>query len=369
MRIVLTGGGTGGHIYPGLTLWRKLKEVRPDARVLYIGTDGGLERGIVERAGLPFTAIRAAGLKRELSLAALRTAWITGIGYVQALGALRQFRPDVVVGTGGYVTLPVVLAARTLRIPAVVWEANARPGLTNRLCARRAWAVAVSFDDSRRWFRRARRVVYTGNPRASEVLLVRPEEMERARSAYGLSSGRRLVVAFMGSRGAETVNEVLAALVPRFAASDGLQFIFITGEAHYNDIASRFTGLPRHVRIVPFVHDMPALLPLADLVITRAGGATLAEICAFGLASILIPSPYVTDNHQEENARRLVERGAARMVREADLTADGLWAQIQEVLQPPVRDALREQAHRMATPHAVDDLCKLVLEAAESRRG
>jgi UDP-N-acetylglucosamine--N-acetylmuramyl-(pentapeptide) pyrophosphoryl-undecaprenol N-acetylglucosamine transferase len=368
MRIVLTGGGTGGHIYPGLTLWRQLVKKHPDAKVLYIGTEQGLERGIVERAGLPFAAIQAAGLRRQLSLQALRTAWTTGIGYVQAWRLLRTFRPDVIVGTGGYVTLPVVFAGHTLRIPSVVWEANAKPGLTNRLCARRAWAVAVSFDDSRRYFSRAQRVVLTGNPRASEVLLVTPERIEKARADYGIQPGRRLVLVFMGSRGAETVNDVVVSLVPRFAQSENLQLVFVTGERHYPAIASRFAELPPHVRIVPFVHDMPALLPLADVVVTRAGGATLAEICAFGIASILIPSPYVTDNHQEENAKRLVERGAARMIREADLTEDRLWTALQEVLRPEVWDALREGAHKLATPHAVEDLCRLVLEAAASRR-
>ncbi|SFU57719.1 undecaprenyldiphospho-muramoylpentapeptide beta-N-acetylglucosaminyltransferase [Alicyclobacillus macrosporangiidus] len=372
MRVVLTGGGTGGHIYPAIALWRRMARELGQLDVLYIGSERGLERDIVPRQGLTFAAIPAAGLKRELSLAAVRTLVTTWRGYRQAHRLLRRFRPDVVVGTGGYVTLPVVFAASRRGIPSVVWEGNARPGLTNQLCARRAHSVAVSFPDSERWFPRARRVVVTGNPRASEVLDVSLDRVAAARREYGLDPERKLVVCFAGSRGAETVNEVVTELLPRFADRPQWQLLYVTGGAHYDDVEARVRRhadrVPGNVRLVPFVHDMPPVLRQADVVVTRAGSSTLAEICALGLAAVLIPSPYVTANHQEENAMRLAERGAALMIRERELSADRLWEVLTRVLDGGEGARLRQAAKALATPRAVDDLFELVMEAASASR-
>jgi UDP-N-acetylglucosamine--N-acetylmuramyl-(pentapeptide) pyrophosphoryl-undecaprenol N-acetylglucosamine transferase len=369
MRIVLTGGGTGGHILPGLTLWRYIEKRHPAAEVLYIGTERGLERGIVTRAGLPFATVEAAGLKRQVSLDALRTFLVTYRGYRQAIRELERFHPDVVVGTGGYVTLPVVFAAAKLGIPSVVWEANARPGLTNLLCARRATAVAISFPDSEAWFRRANKVVLTGNPRASEVVAVSPQQLREARDKYGFDQGKPLILVFAGSRGAETVNEVMVRLLPRFRERPQWQLFYVTGEAHYEQVRAAAGELPDNVRLFPFIDDLPALLPQVTAVVTRAGGATLAEICSLGLAAILIPSPYVTANHQEENAKRLADRGAAVLLREAELTPARLWQALTEVVDGRLGPSLREAARRLATPHAVEELYNTVIEAMQAGRG
>lgn len=366
MRVVLTGGGTGGHIYPGLTLWHYIGQQETDSKVLYIGTERGLEADLVPRAGLPFTTIRAAGLKRQWSLRALRTFVETYQGYRQAKKLLREFRPDVVVGTGGYVTLPVVYAASALKIPSVIWEANARPGLTNQLCARKADAVAISFAGSEHWFPGAKRVKFTGNPRASEVLHVDSGRIESAREQFHIDGQRRLIVFFAGSRGAETVNEVLLQMLPRFASRADWHLLYVTGEAHFSHIAARIQGL-ENVEVAPFVYDMPAVMKLADVAITRAGGASLAEICALGVPALLIPSPYVTANHQEENALRLVNQGAARMIRERDLTPDVLWQELTSLLDSGQGAILRDLALRAATPNAVRDLYQLVVQAARQQ--
>ncbi|MBX5435587.1 MAG: undecaprenyldiphospho-muramoylpentapeptide beta-N-acetylglucosaminyltransferase [Alicyclobacillaceae bacterium] len=363
MRILLTGGGTGGHIYPALTLWAHVQRLHPDAQVLYIGGERGLERTLVERSGLPMEQIPAAGLKRQLSWSALRTAVTTYRGYRRALGLLRRFDPDVVVGTGGYVTLPVVFAAHRLGIPAVVWEANARPGLTNRLCARWVAAVAVSFPGSEPYFAAAKRVVVTGNPRASEAARVTREEVAEALARHRIDPAKKLILCFAGSRGAETVNEVVVELIPRFRTRPKWQFLYVTGEAHHERIASRLSTRPDNVRVVPFLYDMPQVMSAADVVITRAGGATLAEICALGVAAVLIPSPFVTDNHQEENARRLAERGAARMIRESDLTPQRLWDELSDLLDGGSAAPMRHAARALATPDAVDRLYEVVMAA------
>jgi len=363
MKVLLTGGGTGGHIYPALTLWNAMKQRHPGAEVLYIGTARGLEHQLVPEAGLPFTTIEAAGLRRQLSLQALKTALTTLRGYRQAKRVLRRFRPDIVVGTGGYVTLPVVYAASSLHIPCVVWEANARPGLTNVLCSRKADAVAICFADSRRWFPKAKRVVLTGNPRGSEVLGQSEQALAEVRGKYHIRRDQKLIVCFFGSRGAETVNEVMKELIGELGAHRQWQMLYVTGDVHFAKIQSDVAGkLPDNVQIFPFLHDMPQVLPQASVVVTRAGGATLAEICSLGLPSILIPSPYVTANHQEENAKRLVEAGAARMIVERDLTASSLLQALTAILDAGEAVGLSDAAKKLATPDAVDLLHRTVLE-------
>ncbi len=367
MRVILTGGGTAGHIYPGLTLLRYMERVLDSVEVLYIGSENGLEKDLVGRTEIPFAAIPAAGLKRQLSLSGLKTAWKTYRGYRKAKQLLRTFRPDVVVGTGGYVTLPVVFAAASMDIPSVVWEGNARPGLTNQLCARKAYGVAVSFPGTERFFPKANRVVLTGNPRASEVREVNAEHMARARNTYHILAEKKLILCFAGSRGAETVNEVLVQLIPRFSQRPDWQLLYVTGEKHFETVKSKVAQIPDNVQILPFIHDMPALLPQAHAVVTRAGSSTLAEICSFGVPSILIPSPYVTANHQEENAKRLMDRGAARMIREKDLTPDTLWTALTQILTTDEGDSLRQAAKNLGTPDAVERLYQLVQEAVNSR--
>lgn len=367
MRLLLTGGGTGGHIYPGLTLWNYVQQHHPSAEILYIGTERGLEGDIVSRAGLPFKTIRAAGLKRQLSWQALRTAVETYRGYGQAKRLLRQWRPDVVVGTGGYVTLPVVYAAAALGIPAVIWEANARPGLTNQLCAKKASAVAICFPDSAKWFSGAKTVRMTGNPRASEVLVVEPSRITDAERNFHIDGKRRLIVFFAGSRGAETVNEVLLRMLPKFAHRPDWQLVYVTGEAHYERIHNQAPKELVNVEIVPFIYDMPAVLKRADVAVTRAGGATMAELCALGVPSILIPSPFVTANHQEENARRMADQGAACMLREKELTSDRLWQELSVLLDTEAGLLMREKALQAATPNAAADLYALVMEAIQQK--
>jgi UDP-N-acetylglucosamine--N-acetylmuramyl-(pentapeptide) pyrophosphoryl-undecaprenol N-acetylglucosamine transferase len=368
MRLVLTGGGTAGHIYPGLTLLRYMERVLDSVEVLYIGSENGLEKDLVGRTEIPFASIPAAGLKRQISLSGLKTAWQTYRGYRKARQLLRTFRPDVVVGTGGYVTLPVVFAAAAMKIPAVIWEGNARPGLTNQLCARKAYGVAVSLPGTERWFPNANRVMLTGNPRASEVRAVTSEHMELARRQYGVQADKKLILCFAGSRGSETVNDVLVQLVPRFSERSDWQFLYVTGEKHFETVRNRIAQIPANVQILPFIHDMPALLPQAHAVVTRAGSSTLAEICSFGVPSILIPSPYVTANHQEENAKRLVERGAARMIRESELTPEALWTALTEVLTPDEGERLRQAAKELGMPDAVERLYQLVQEAVANHR-
>jgi UDP-N-acetylglucosamine--N-acetylmuramyl-(pentapeptide) pyrophosphoryl-undecaprenol N-acetylglucosamine transferase len=367
MRIVLTGGGTGGHIYPALTLWQYVRSHHPEAEALYIGTEQGLEKNIVAKTDIPFMTIPAAGLKRQFSLSAIRTALVTFGGYRLARRKLYKWKPDIVVGTGGYVTLPVIFAAHRMGIPSVVWEGNARPGLTNQLCAKRAEAVAVSFEHTEGFLRGAKKVVFTGNPRASEVLHIPDAARKSAREKYRLSSDKPTILIFSGSRGAETVNLVVVELMTKLIARPDWRVIFVTGDKHYDSVCGLLPKLPHHITVLPFIYDMQNLLPNVDVVVTRAGSATLAEICSLGIASILIPSPYVTANHQEENAKRLSSQNAAILLKEQELSSDSLWASLVRAIDSQEGKMMRENARRLATPHAAEALYQLVMDVYDSR--
>lgn len=367
MRVLFTGGGSGGHIYPGLSLWRYIEQNDPDASLLYVGAKQGLEHTIVPHEGLSFETIQAAPLRRQLSPAVLRTVWKTYSGYRQAKRIIRQFRPDVVVGTGGYVTLPVIYAASAMKVPSVIWEGNAVPGLTNRLCAKKATTVAVCFEGSERTFPEARHVVVTGNPRASEVHEPDAEARIRTRQKYGLKPGNKLILCYAGSRGSESINEALARLYPRFAERSDWQLIHVVGPNLYESLTDvQKQSLPENVQLQPFIHDMPQLLPQADCVITRAGSSTLAEVCAFGIPAILIPSPYVPANHQEENAKRLSENGAAVLLRERELSEQTLWQELERLLDTDFGHTVSQAARRLATTDAVERFYDVVVDAMKT---
>lgn len=369
MRIVLTGGGTGGHIYPALGIAARIRERLPQAEILFVGTADGMEASLVPREGIPFHPIAARGLigksARDAFLGALAT--LRGVG--QALALVRRFRPHVVVGTGGYASGPVALAAAVLGIPLVLQEQNAVPGVTNRVLSRFAAVVAVAYEESRRWFPRRARLVVTGNPVRPEVVRA---DRDRARRELGVPEGTRLVLVFMGSRGSATVNAAVTAILPALARRPGLMVLFATGTAHYDGVVRRLAGagLGPAVRVVPYLYDIVTPLAAADLVVARAGAITLAEVTARGLPAVLIPSPYVTHDHQEHNARVMEERGAALVIRERDLSPERLLAAVTGLLDDPQGLARMADASRaLGRPGAVDAIVDEILALARARRG
>lgn len=360
MRFVITGGGTGGHIYPALAIARGLQQRYPGSELLYVGTDHGLEAEIVPKAGLAFCTIRVAGLKRSLSPANLAVLWQAAAGLAGAAGILRRFRPAAVVGTGGYVCGPVVLAAAGLRIPTLIHEQNALPGITNRILARFTGRVAVTFEESVRYFSRRARVQVTGLPVRPEVIAVRREE---ARAGLGVGSGRMLVLSFGGSQGARTINQAMPGVLGRLGGKSNLQFLHVTGPKQYdgfmNDLKKSGMAAEKYgnITIVPYLHQMPEALAAADLVICRAGAATIAELTVRGLPAILIPYPYAAANHQEYNARALAERGAAVMISDRELRGEMLAGLLAELLEDPLRlKAMSEKSLHLGRPGALDDI-------------
>jgi UDP-N-acetylglucosamine--N-acetylmuramyl-(pentapeptide) pyrophosphoryl-undecaprenol N-acetylglucosamine transferase len=326
MKIMVSGGGTGGHIYPALALINEIKKNDPNAEFLYVGTDNGLESKIVPKAGIPFRSIKISGFKRKISLDNAKTIMRFFKGVSDSRKFIKEFKPDVVIGTGGYVCGPVVYAASKLKVPAIIHEQNSLPGVTNKFLARYVDKVAICFEEARSYFP-AEKTVLTGNPRASEVVT---EDVSHYKDP-AFRADKKTVLIMGGSRGAKPINDAVIGMLDEMKNKD-YQVIYVTGEIHYENVMEQVLNLPKNVVIKPFIHNMPEVLKGIDLIVARSGATTLAEITALGLPSILIPSPYVTANHQEKNARALTDHDAAAIILEKDLSSAVLVKEMDAIL-------------------------------------
>lgn len=354
MRVLLTGGGTGGHIYPALAIAQELERKWKNVEITYIGTKSGLEASIVPKADIPFLAIDIQGFRRKLSWHNVRTIEKFLRALKQSKQLIRHFRPHVVVGTGGYVCGPVVYAANRLGVPTLIHEQNVIPGLTNKFLSRYADVVAISFEGSAKYFHRTKSLVHCGNPRASVVAVA---DRVAGRLALGIKEDDRrpIVLIVGGSRGARPINEAVMEMIPRILEQDAFYVVYVTGEVHYESVMRKLGPVSSNRLIVkPYIYNMPEVLAASHLVVNRAGASTIAEITALGLPSILIPSPYVTNNHQEANARWLEREGAAKVFLEKELSADALWQAIKGMMDhPSQREAMSQASSRLGQPQAV----------------
>jgi UDP-N-acetylglucosamine--N-acetylmuramyl-(pentapeptide) pyrophosphoryl-undecaprenol N-acetylglucosamine transferase len=356
VRVVLSGGGTGGHVYPALAVAEQCLQVDTDSQFLYIGTNSGLERDIVEKSKLemPFEAIEIRGFRRKLvSLDNIKTVMKFLKGVNRSKELLRNFKPDIVIGTGGYVCGPVLYAAAKLGIPTLIHEQNAIAGLTNKFLSRYANSVLVSFKGTESIFSKAGHVLYSGNPRATSVVNADPEE---GYQSLGIRPGTQIVLVVGGSRGAKAINRAMIEMASLVNKLSDIQFIFVTGAPYYEETRAAISALSPDIpnlAVLPYVHNMPEVLAAASLVINRAGASTIAEITALGLPSILIPSPNVTGNHQEYNARQLSDQGAAELILEKDLSGVSLFEKISDIMQNPIRaEHMSIQAKKLGEPES-----------------
>jgi UDP-N-acetylglucosamine--N-acetylmuramyl-(pentapeptide) pyrophosphoryl-undecaprenol N-acetylglucosamine transferase len=346
VRVLITGGGTGGHVYPGLAVAEALRGLEPRAEIRFAGTRRGLERVLVPRAGWPLDFVPASGL-RGLG-AAGRLAFLLNLvlGTLRSLVLLARRRPDIVLGTGGYVCAPVMLAARLVGVPCALQEQNAIPGSANRLVGRWARRVYLGFGEAASWFPKSRPVA-TGNPVRSAFAAVAP--------AVPRSAGGPLrVLMFGGSRGAHTLNVAAAAAAATWNGRDDLELLVQTGPADLDATRAAFAGAPAgRVEVVPYIEDMAGALARADLVVCRAGAMTLAELQAAGRAAVLVPFPFATDDHQRHNAEACAAAGAAEVLLDEDCDGPALVAAVDRLLAEPARlAAMGEAARRLARPAA-----------------
>lgn len=338
MKVIIAGGGTAGHINPGIAIAKFIKQKHNDAEIIFIGTQRGLETKLVPREGFELRLIKVRGFKRKLSLDTFVTIKELFQGILEARRIIKEFAPDIVIGTGGYVCGPVVFNAARMKIPTLIHEQNAFPGVTNRILSRFTDAVAISFKESEQYFKSARKLVYTGNPVRNEIIQA---DRQAARKKLGIKQNKPFVVIFGGSLGAGRINETAVEMVKKHNID--YQILFATGNTQYENVTRELENLSLPmVNVVPYIYDMGNVMAAADLIICRAGAITCSELTALGVPSIMVPSPNVVENHQEHNARSLEKHGAAVVILEKDLNGDILYNQIGSLLKD------KEQLNKMA---------------------
>lgn len=365
MRLIVTGGGTGGHVYPALAIASGLQEKYPGAKILYVGKEGGPEAELAPAAGLDFVPLKVHGLLRRPALQNLLALSRAGVAFLRAVRIVAGFRPRVVIGTGGYVCGPVLLAAAFLRVPTLLHEQNVLPGVTTRVLARFVRRVAVTFPETARYLSSRARVKVTGLPVRSEFLRV---ERASSRRALAIPEGSFFVLSFGGSQGAKSINAAMREVITRLGERGDIRFLHVTGRAQYEDFMQGFV-LPENgnTTVKPYLHEMPLALSAADLVVCRAGASTLAEITIAGVPAILVPYPYAAGNHQEFNARALKERGAAVVIEDSALNGELLANQIKRLLADPARlQQMAAASRELGRPRALDEILACVEELAGS---
>ena len=371
-RILLAGGGTGGHVTPALATAEALRATAPDSDVAFVGTARGLEGRLVPEAGWTLHTVEALPFRRKVSPSTLRVP----IAVLRAARRVQHIIDDhgVVAACvfGGYVSGPLALAARRTRIPLVLHEQNAVPGLANRIAARWASAIAVSVPAAADAFRQRDRVVFTGNPvRADLSALDREGLRAEAAAAFGLDPGRRTLLVFGGSLGARSLNDAVLDAAQRWTRPEALQVLHAAGKRDYDRVAAAWAdeeGPPLRVRCVPFLERMDLAYALADVALCRAGASTIAELAVAGVPSVLVPYPHAAADEQTANAAALADAGAASLIHDGELDGAALVAAAEPVLLDEGRRATMAQAARdVGRPDAAQRLAALVLAAAEKR--
>jgi UDP-N-acetylglucosamine--N-acetylmuramyl-(pentapeptide) pyrophosphoryl-undecaprenol N-acetylglucosamine transferase len=361
MKLLIGGGGTGGHIYPGLALARYVLSVNAGSEILFVGSEAGLEQKIVPASGFKLLSIPAKGFQRSFKQFGLVISSLFD-GIRQAGKIIEDFKPDVVLGTGGFVAAPLVVAALLKRMPVVIHEQNALPGLANRLLAPFVSRVCISFAETAKKLSRRSRVVHTGNPRSTEVISLSRKD---GCSALGLDREKAIVLVYGGSRGALRLNEVVTDYLKTAKLPEKLLVVFVTGDIYYQEISGKLEPLPVQVRLYPYLNQMPEALAAADLAVTRSGATTLAELTALGLPAILIPSPNVVNNHQYHNARMLSVVGAAVLIEEKDFNHIRLEKEINRLItNPDLRSTMQEKSKALGVTDAAQRLYHSLEEVA-----
>jgi UDP-N-acetylglucosamine--N-acetylmuramyl-(pentapeptide) pyrophosphoryl-undecaprenol N-acetylglucosamine transferase len=359
MRLLIAGGGTGGHLFPGVAIAEELRSRDPDAGVRFVGTRRGIEARVLPETGWDVTFIEVSGLKTVGALGAVRGLFRLPRALWQARRALREFRPDVVVGVGGYASGPVVLMARVRRIPTAICEQNSIPGLTNKMLGRVARAVFLSFDMSRRFFK-PKKIVMSGNP-------VRLPMLQKLLAPGSSKHGPFQVLVCGGSLGAVAVNEIASKALIDLARERPLAIVHQTGEKGFEETAARYRDAGIDADVRPFIKEMAAEYQQADVIVSRAGATTVAELAIAGKPVILVPYPFAADNHQELNAQEMRDAGAALMFRQADLTPSILADELRKLLDDDVRRAKMGSAMKaLARPGAaatIVDWCEAQTKA------
>jgi UDP-N-acetylglucosamine--N-acetylmuramyl-(pentapeptide) pyrophosphoryl-undecaprenol N-acetylglucosamine transferase len=359
---MIGGGGTGGHIFPALAIAQEIGRQVPEAEILFVGAKGRMEMTKVPEAGYQIVGLPIAGLQRKLSLNNLSLPLKVFSSLQQAMGLVREFKPTVIIGVGGYASFPLLLAAMVLNVPYLIQEQNSFAGLTNKLLSKRAKSICVAFSEMDRFFP-SKKIKLTGNPVRTDLVQNHISQYDGLQH-FGLQPGKPTLLAMGGSLGARTINKAVAASLSAWKNA-GFQLIWQTGNA-YAETAKNLLSAEYNTGFItmPFIKDMAQAYAAADLVVSRAGALSVAEICICGKASILVPSPNVAEDHQTKNALSLVNEEAALMIPDGKAEKE-LPQMVSDLLRhPDSLEVLAMNAHKMARPDATQQIVKQVFQIA-----
>ncbi|MGL5694371.1 MAG: undecaprenyldiphospho-muramoylpentapeptide beta-N-acetylglucosaminyltransferase [Peptostreptococcaceae bacterium] len=367
MRVLLSGGGTGGHVYPAIAIANRIKEQYPDAEIMFVGTEKGIESEIVPKYGYELKTVTVQGFKRKIDVDNVKRVFKLFKGLEQSRKVVKKFNPDVVIGTGGYVSGPVLFNAAMSKFPTVVHEQNSFPGVTNKILSKVVTRVLTSFEDSHKRFPEGsqEKLVLTGNPVRKEILVARKNV---ARKNLGISEDKKMVLCYGGSGGSEEINEAMRLVIENMVKED-VAFIFATGKYYYEEFSKKIEhlNLKSYQQVVPYLEDMANALAASDLVIGSAGAISLAEITALGKPSIIIPKAYTAENHQEYNAKSIESRGAGIAILEKDLTPNTLNETVFKILGN--RELLIDMSNsskEIGNPEAIDLIVDEIIKIYEA---
>ena len=354
MKVIITAGGSGGHIYPALAIINKIKEKEPNSTFLYIGTKDRMEATIVPDKGIPYLGIEMKGLNRKnliKNVSVLKNT-LKNVKYLKKV--IKEYDPDIVIGVAGYVTAPVIYAAKKLGYKTFIHEQNSIPGVSNKFLSKYADKIGISLASSKKYFPK-KKTVFTGNPRSEEV--VSGKRVSKESLDLGLNKNNKLVLIVMGSLGSTTMNRKLKETLPLFKDKD-YDVVFVTGKGYYDEYKS--VPVSSNVKIVPYLDNMKDVLKNTDLIVSRAGASSIAEITALGIPSILIPSPYVTHNHQLKNAKVLEDAKASIIIEEKEYDKELVVNNIDKVLNnQELFNTLKENSLKLGVK---DSATKIYLE-------
>ncbi|MBO5967091.1 MAG: undecaprenyldiphospho-muramoylpentapeptide beta-N-acetylglucosaminyltransferase [Clostridia bacterium] len=346
MRVLVTGGGTGGHVNPALAIANTIKKNIPDAEIAFVGTVRGLENQLVPKAGYKLYHVDVRGIRRSLSLYNIRSLWLAAVSPVKAKKIIKEFKPDLVVGTGGYVSWPILVAASRMNIPTAVHESNAVPGLAVRKLVPYVDRIFTNFAVSAEILGKSGKVMQVGCPMLGEFGNISRED---ARKQLGIPLNSKYIVSFGGSLGAAAMNDMAIELMRDYvSANKNVKYTHATGGDHFESVNERFLGEEldkyENIELLQYIYDMPLRMAAADIIISRAGAITISELARQGKAAILIPSPNVTDDQQTKNAKALADIGGACMIREPELVNGKICKEVASLLEDGARRAAMEKA-------------------------
>ena len=365
MRVILTGGCTGGHIYPALAIGDTFRKADPENEVIFIGHQFGMETSIVPSAGFELKIVTADWLRRDNPIRMIKTLSNTLKGKREALKIMKEFKPDVVVSTGSFVSVPAVLAAHSFGAPIYIQEQNGFPGVSNKSFAKWAKRIFLGFDSARQYFKTDdEKLIYSGNPVRSDFY---NRDKESDRKALGISNKDTVITVFGGSLGSETTNEIGEALIKEFGGRDGYVIIFGTGKEYFDEVSKKLADNKSdhfdNIKLMPYIKDMPSVMSASDLVVSRSGALSVAETTMAGKAAIFVPSPNVTADHQYYNAKAVSDIGGAIIVRESEHTADEVLEAVKRIAKDKETLAkMGEASAKIAPTESTEIIYRTIME-------